>query len=1249
MSRFLVRLACLVLLTVSAMADTRPLRLDPSRPLHEYVVSAWRDTNGLPVDSVGAVAQTPDGYLWLSTEHGVVRFDGTRFTVFTKENTPALRTNDIFTLFVSRDGTLWIGTRGGGAVRYSGGQFVRVPIRLRYIFGIAESDDGAIWIGAPGGLVRLHHGREQLFTKKEGYAGGRLMAMAGGTTGVYLAFPSGVTHLDARGTRSWNAQHGLAHPVTALRMTSRGLLAGNDAGGVDRLEGDRFAPLIRPTAQAGAITSILEGAHESVWMSTAGGGIVRFANGTTARLTANDGLSSDTINELIEDFEGNLWGASTGGGLVRIREAKITSVDTRQPVIGDWVLPLLQARDRSIWFATNGGGLNHLTDGGLTRLTTADGLKANIIGALAEGHDGSIWVGTEEGLQRVAGGKVVETIAAGGLANAQIFAITVARDGTIWVGTDQGLVHIAHGAVTPITEKEGIKKGHVTSIREAEDGTLWLARLRAIEHYAPGKGKLACFTRGEGLHATTIYGITIDEVDGSIWIATSEDGLGRIRGGRLRMYRAADGLLTNSAYTVVQDATGNLWIPTSLGLYTIKRENLDRFDAGQATELHIDSFRKADGLKSSDFSGGFDRPGFRALDGTLWFPTTRGMVVVDPSKLRVNRNPPRVLIESVTTHDRQIEIAYTSPSFASPESTTFRYKLEGFDDEWRDVGTRRTAYFTHVPPGSYRFRVEATTAEGITREASTAFEIEPRIHETLLFKAAIALTVLLIILVIFRRRLEALHERQAAVRESEEHFRSLIEHASDMILVVAGDGRIRYASPSVTRALGLSASYLDDLVADRDAAAGFLAAAYQSGPHSAVLPFRDADGARRDVESIGARLRDTSDIILNCRDITDRCKLETQLAQANRLASLGRLAATVSHEFNNVLMGIQPYVDILRRTTQDRTHERALTQIGQSVRRGKRISEEILSFTRPVEPSRRAVRVREWLLDLEIELRALVGSHVRVAIMATDDLTLDGDAGQLSQVLTNLAINARDAGATAIRIEASFAEGNGVYPFGIVREPHRSIHLQFADNGGGIPEHVLPCIFEPLFTTKRSKGTGLGLAVAQKIIAAHAGELFVESTTGLGTTFHVFLPIAIQDSTEEDANNVVSIATASCRVLLVEDDSAVADGMLTLLEAEGFHAALATNGGDALNLIPRFEPDVIVLDIGLPDMDGFEVYERVMKRWPAMQVVFSTGHDLLAPEDRKCLLKPYTIDELLEAIASCAPNVVLAAANVRRL
>lgn len=1247
-----------------AAASGPPMRLDATKPLTQYVLDAWRDDTGLPVDSIAAIAQTPDGYLWIGTEQGLVRFDGIRFTVFDKKSTSAFRVNEVTALLAGRDGTLWIGTRGGGIVTFDGRNFIRTPVALRFIFGLAEAPDGSVWAAAPVALCRVRKHELRYFGKKEGYEGGRVDAIAADAGGAWVSLSNQVLHVGEKGIERFTARDGLSGTtVTALRWTSHGLVAGNDAGGADRLAGNRFEPLLRGSSPH-AIVSIVEGAGGSLWMATTGGGVVRWAGGKLDSLGTHDGLTSDSLTQIFEDAEGNLWVGTIGGGLVRLKESKVASLELPDSLGTRWVLPVLHARDGSVWMGTMGGGVTRLKDGVATHFTVANGLRSNTTYSLVEDPDGSIWVASESALHRIHGGRIVQTLTkADGLAGTMIFGLDLARDGSLWVGTNGGLNHITRGKIETLTYEMGYPKGSILSIRSASDGSLWLATPREVDHCVGGR--CTAFRRADGLTPGRIANITIDEKDGSVWVATGGDGIARIHDGHVRTYRAQDGLLDDAVYNVVQDRGGDLWIPTSRGLFTVQRAAFDLFDARSISRIPITVFKKSDGLKTSDFSGGFDRPGFRDADGRLWFPTTRGVILVDPEKMPPPLGAPRVRIEGVQAdgaafapsasgtridlppEKRQLQIEYTAPSFYAPETTTFRFLLAGFDGHWQEAGTRRTAYYNNVPPGRYQFLVEATNGGGGSARTSTVIEVVPRFYEGWPFKLAIALTILLGAVVLHRRRMDALREHASELRRSEEHFRSLIENATDVILVTDANGIVRYASPSFDNVLGSPANDFLGRPAGkllgREAADAFFDALRARRRTITTFELRDPAGMRRELEVCGVVSEEDSSFILNCRDVTDRRRLEAQLEQANRLASLGRLAATVSHEFNNVLMGIQPFVDILRRRNDSRDVQHATAQMSRSISRGKHISEEILRYTRPAGPTLRPVPVRTWLSDMQTELGALIGANVRLAIVAPPRLTISADLSQLNQVVTNLAINARDAGASSVRIEARPVEGGGVFPFGIIREPQRFAHISVIDNGSGIPDSLLTKIFEPLFTTKVTSGTGLGLAVAQQVIARHGGEIFVESRLGAGTTFHIFIPIAVSEQGEllTAVEPEPPPAAGGRRVLLIEDDPAVGEGVAMLLEAEGFRVELAPTGSDALNVIPRFLPDLMILDVGLPDIDGVELYGIIVAKWPEIPVLFSTGHgdfglleETLGASPRGYILKPYTIEALLAAIAS---------------
>jgi CheY-like chemotaxis protein len=314
--------------------------------------------------------------------------------------------------------------------------------------------------------------------------------------------------------------------------------------------------------------------------------------------------------------------------------------------------------------------------------------------------------------------------------------------------------------------------------------------------------------------------------------------------------------------------------------------------------------------------------------------------------------------------------------------------------------------------------------------------------------------------------------------------------------------------------------------------------------------------------------------------------LQRQLGETRRLSSLGKLAATMAHEFNNVLMGIGTFTEVLRRRTAGEVHvQNAVSQIQQSLGRGRRITDEILRFTREPTPVVATIDVRRWLTDFLPEAAALTGGRAELDV--ADDLFIRGDMALLNQALANLVINARDAApAGPIRI---VTRGTG----------DDRLDLMVADSGGGIAPEIRERIFEPLFTTKKS-GTGLGLAVVHQVVSAQGGTIDVESEVGRGTEFHLRFPLVAADDDESSGRGV-------SHVLLVEDDPAVTLALHAVLEAEEIAVRSVTNGKAAIAAIARQIPDVVLLDIGLPDVSGVDVYNEIAMRWPQLPVTFITA------------------------------------------
>jgi|GEM_PF-5638751 len=423
----------------------------------------------------------------------------------------------------------------------------------------------------------------------------------------------------------------------------------------------------------------------------------------------------------------------------------------------------------------------------------------------------------------------------------------------------------------------------------------------------------------------------------------------------------------------------------------------------------------------------------------------------------------------------------------------------------------------------------------------------------------------------------------------------------------------------------------------RDAAAGH--------PTYLESVVEQSDGARLHVGILATAFESGAEqhILAIFRDINEERRLARQVEQAARMDSLGRLSANIAHEINNVLMGIGPFAEIIRRRHHDDPAlKSAATHIARSVDRGKRITEEILRFTRNTEPVLRTFACGRWLSKLSDELAVLLGAAVGLVVdCASKDVMLFGDQSQLDQVLSNLCLNARDAmdgeGTVTVHVENAGRRARQVFVG--LQATDGFVHLSVADTGHGIPPEVQKHLFEPLFTTKGSHGTGLGLAIVQQVVLLHGGQIQVESSAGHGATFHILLP---QSTAEEDVAVLVqplSELTAK-RVLLVEDEESVAAGLCALLQIEGVSTHHVALGSEVFEAVDSFRPDLIVLDIGLPDISGVEVYRRLNDSGRHIPTVFSTGHGEADeiwkdPLDGKSVLlrKPYGFERLRQAMS----------------
>lgn len=486
------------------------------------------------------------------------------------------------------------------------------------------------------------------------------------------------------------------------------------------------------------------------------------------------------------------------------------------------------------------------------------------------------------------------------------------------------------------------------------------------------------------------------------------------------------------------------------------------------------------------------------------------------------------------------------------------------------------------------------------------------------------------------------------VWRSDEHFRSIIEHISDLITIVDRHGRIQYHSPSVERALGYPADALQKQpiagfvhTKDLDAATTFIRNQIAGAGRDTTVDarVRHADGSWRWFSIVATTLVIGGDrlVIINSRDVTERRLLIAQLEQANRVSSLGRLAATVAHEFNNVLMGMQPFAELMQRPgASGEVMVKGAGYITRSIARGKRVALDILRFTQPAQPAMAAVPLFEWWDGLMPELSGTLGNSIELHSSIARELGVMADAQQLSQVLSNLVSNARDAmpGGGMLSVTARRPGAGETFAFGVVHAPHRFAHICVTDTGTGMTEDVVSHAFDPLFTTKPSGGTGLGLAVVHQIMVLHSGSIFLESEPNVGTMVHLFFPAADTVADVEEAITVPKLAPM--RVLIVDDEPGIIDGLVAALQSFGIDTASAESVEGALLTASEFRPELALVDIRLPDGDGQELGARLRERDASLKIIFASGHgdarSFVRSNRTAFLQKPFAIEDLVDTM-----------------
>ncbi len=737
---------------LSALLAAPACALDKGRSLDHYTYQTWQTGSGLPQNTLHAMLQGRDGYMWLATQGGLVRFDGFHFVVFDKATEPVLGSNNIESLAEDQDGALWVGT-ANSLCRYTAGLFTKPAGQdLQNILALRTGKAGGVWAVLPDEVAHLRQSASGV--EKQEY---KLDRASSRFTGAIAPDASGSIWVGTQtGLKRLRAGHlsevSIGLPPASVDALSTDRLSNlwiGTAKGLYRWDLRNPAyPAVRVPYGGGAVLSLMEDWEGTTWVGTEDG-LIRFEPGALREARAQQTqrvFAGTAVISLSEDSERNLWIGTESHGLTIVRDPKFVTYTTRDGLTGDAVRCVFQSSGGSLWIGTN-AGLTQWQNGHFTRWTAKEGLLSNVILSLNEDAGGSLLIGTPDGLNRMKEGKFTAVTSADGLADDFIRSIFRDSDNTLWLGSRRGLSHQqGDGKIVTYTQRNGLGSDLVGSILRDRRNDLWIGTLGGLTQYS--NGRFRNFTTRDGLSSNIITAL-FEDGSGDLWIGTQDGGLNLRRGSRflhfpktIRLPRVIDG--------IAEDGRGELWLSSSSGIVRVNPQELKKAAESHSGRATVVWYGTSDGLQINECSAGGHPSIWKAQDGTLWFATLKGVAALSPRAGELNHVLPPVAIEAVAIDSRtfapdsvktitpghsRFAFEYAGISFAAPEKVVYRYRLEGFDKDWIDAGTRRTAFYTNIPPGAYSFRVTARNNDGFWNStgASLAFQLEPHFYQTIWF------------------------------------------------------------------------------------------------------------------------------------------------------------------------------------------------------------------------------------------------------------------------------------------------------------------------------------------------------------------------------------------------------------------------------------------------------------------------------------------------------------------------------------
>ncbi len=1058
--------------------------------LDSLTARIWTLDDGLPVNTVNQIAQDDDGFIWLTTYDGLVRFDGLEFKVYNFSNTPEMLNNRTTQIHIQRDVGLWVALEYGGVLLKKGDNFEYFGLDQGFtnsdITKIFEDKFGRVFFVTLEGLYVYDESKFRKFYKGESILKNQISS----------------TYVDIKDGSVWLSTHdGLAHIVddditfhnisnTATNNLVRGvvrdedgiLIAGSNDGvyelkgqnlvpstkykffdghGIKHFYFDKYSKLINTSEglfleENGAYKNLNGGYPDkdifiymfyrdtqgTLWMPNNRGVLFTLKENVFRKFDEVSQIDGFTFSGVFEDNEQSIWVGTLQEGIIRLRSSKIRTLGVAEGLSGGNILGLLEDTKGRFWIGTRGDGLNVVDGEKIINYKEGKEIETNIVQTIAEDSAGNIWIGHyQKGLDRFTDGEITHFDFSEAYEKNDIHALFVSKDGALWAGTYSGLVNFNSNLTEQkwFGRKDGLSGEKIRYITEDKNGGIWVGSLEGGVSRLKD-GTFTNYTMNAGLSSNNVRSIYIDN-DDVIWVGTENNGLNRIEKGAISYVSTEHGLPDYNIHWISEDKNGFLWISTNRGVSKINKGELNLYLNGKLDEFQLTQFGRADGMRSPEGNGSFQEAGIKTKYATFWISTQDGVSIINNNTSKGEISFPPVIIEGITARDSSytpnedivvidegsddFQIKFHAITFINPEKTKFRYKLDGYQDNWV-VTNERAASFTQIPPDTYRFLVQATNNDGVwsTDTTSVSIIIQPRFFQNIFFYIAVAILLAMIYYITLRFRYRMLISRQQKMQ----------------VIIDTQTQQIREEKNALIeqhKIIEKQAKHLEEVNKTKDKFFSIIAHDLRN-PFQAMLGFSDLLYSR--IENI------------------DKEELKEGIAI------------------------IRDSSKTLHSLTENLLHWATL-QTGQ------------------VTPKPAVFLLQEIISkNAELYFQLSRQKDISLVVVADDTIKVDADKDMIDTVIRNLISNAikftKSGGKVSI---TTFKEGN-------------NCKIEIADNGIGMSKDIISGIMNLESKAKRigtnnETGTGLGLVLCNEMVSMNEGSLSIDSKEGKGTTFTVILPL----------------------------------------------------------------------------------------------------------------------------------------------